>query len=278
MISRCHRPTHARYSSYGGRGITVCERWRADFWAFIEDMGERPPGLTLDRTDNDAGYSPGNCRWATYFEQTHNRRPAQYKKCPNGHEYTAENTLVNDPQGRRCRRCKEECAERRAPRNAARLMAKRADARAQRGPRPVRTARREQYLEERERARKAALAELAAEYYQLGGDYGAILQLRARLGVSREVLRRRLTRAGVNPPDGRSIVSKSSPVVRESRFSIADRVAMRDLYENGLSQRQIAQRFATQQGHVGKMLRAMGVRMRPASPRRASDAQHGEAA
>jgi len=74
MVGRCHRPTHARYANYGGRGITVCERWRADFWAFVADMGERPDGLTLDRRDNDAGYSPNNCRWATHKEQVHNRR------------------------------------------------------------------------------------------------------------------------------------------------------------------------------------------------------------
>jgi hypothetical protein len=75
MISRCYRPTHQRYADYGGRGITVCERWRDDFWAFVADMGERPEGLTLDRENNGNGYSPDNCRWATYSEQVNNRRP-----------------------------------------------------------------------------------------------------------------------------------------------------------------------------------------------------------
>lgn len=78
MIGRCHRTTHQRFESYGGRGVTVCERWRLDFWAFVADMGERPIGRSLDRIDNDAGYTPENCRWATASEQSRNRRPLAY--------------------------------------------------------------------------------------------------------------------------------------------------------------------------------------------------------
>lgn len=74
MIARCHRVTHKRYSDYGGRGITVCERWREDFWNFVADMGRRPRGHTLDRVDNDRGYSPDNCRWASKSAQNKNRR------------------------------------------------------------------------------------------------------------------------------------------------------------------------------------------------------------
>jgi len=73
MIQRCTTPSHKQWGNYGGRGITVCPEW-FDFSVFIKDMGKRPPGLTLDRINNDAGYSKENCRWATPFQQVHNRR------------------------------------------------------------------------------------------------------------------------------------------------------------------------------------------------------------
>lgn len=74
MKQRCYNPKQVGYKNYGGRGIVVCDRWRDSFSAFLEDMGERPKGKTLDRIDPDGNYEPSNCRWASYSEQTQNRR------------------------------------------------------------------------------------------------------------------------------------------------------------------------------------------------------------
>lgn len=74
MKKRCLNPTHASFSDYGGRGITVCSRWLESFENFLADMGECPDGLSLERGDNDKGYSQENCRWATLMEQNSNRR------------------------------------------------------------------------------------------------------------------------------------------------------------------------------------------------------------
>lgn len=73
MKSRCLNPNNASYKNYGGRGISVCKRWMS-FKNFYADMGDRPEGYTLERVDNDKGYSPDNCVWASRFAQSRNRR------------------------------------------------------------------------------------------------------------------------------------------------------------------------------------------------------------
>jgi hypothetical protein len=81
MLHRCENPSNNKYEYYGGRGISVCDRWHI-FSNFLEDMGEKPTGLSIDRINNEGNYEPGNCRWATSKEQNNNRRRRRWWKRP----------------------------------------------------------------------------------------------------------------------------------------------------------------------------------------------------
>lgn len=73
MRTRCNNPNSKDYPRYGGRGISICDRW-GDFSLFLHDMGERPEGKTLERIDSMKAYEPGNVKWGDHFEQARNRR------------------------------------------------------------------------------------------------------------------------------------------------------------------------------------------------------------
>lgn len=92
MKQRCYNPKVRNYNNYGGRGIEVCDRWlgKNGFENFLNDMGKRPEGYSIDRIDNNIGYSPKNCRWASPKEQSHNKRNNKW------YEYKGKRKLLKE--------------------------------------------------------------------------------------------------------------------------------------------------------------------------------------
>ena len=74
MVQRCSNPSHQAYDRYGGRGITICDRWLRSFYLFYQDMGDSPEGTSLDRIKVNEWYAKENCRWADAVTQANNKR------------------------------------------------------------------------------------------------------------------------------------------------------------------------------------------------------------
>lgn len=95
MKQRCYNPKNKDYPNYGGRSIAVCDGWKDSFATFLEDMGECPKGLTLDRKDCNGNYEPNNCKWSTWTEQARNQRRVKWITINNSTHCLSEWALIS---------------------------------------------------------------------------------------------------------------------------------------------------------------------------------------
>lgn len=110
MRMRCGNANRRDWKHYGGRGITVCARWNL-FENFLQDMGEVPEGLTLDRINVNGNYEPGNCRWVSWIIQQQNKRRVTH--CGQGHLLSPDNCFVRKNGSRACKICHKEGGKKR---------------------------------------------------------------------------------------------------------------------------------------------------------------------
>lgn len=102
MKQRCNNKNNSGYSNYGGRGIKVCKRWETSFSNFISDMGKKPTtNHSIERVDNNKGYSPDNCVWATRKQQSRNKRTRVDEVVFNGETQTEASLRLTNGEGRR---------------------------------------------------------------------------------------------------------------------------------------------------------------------------------